>query len=181
LEKLGVILILLVKLLIMKKIFLICVIILSALYYKADAQVNVNINIGRQPVWGPPGYDYVHYYYLPDYDVYYDVPRGMFVYFDLGRWNFGASLPPRYGHYDVYHSYKVVVNDRDPWLRHKYYRSHYEGYRGRRQEIIRDSHDGRYFAEREKWNNGRGNGNGNGRKDKEHHDNGHGKGHGKHH
>ena len=165
----------------MKKIFLICAIVLSAVYYKADAQVSVNINIGRQPVWGPPGYDYVHYYYLPDYDVYYDVPRGMFVYFDLGRWNFGASLPPRYGRYDLYHSYKVVVNDRDPWLRHKYYRSHYEGYRGRRQDVIRDSHDGRYFAEREKWNNGRGNGHGNGRKDNEHHDNGHGKGHGKHH
>ena len=36
-----------------------------------------------------------------------------------------ASLPARYGRYDLYHSYKVVVNDRDPWLRNSYYRSHY--------------------------------------------------------
>ena len=82
----------------MKKFFLTCAIVLSAFCYKAEAQVHVNINIGSQPVWGPPGYDYVNYYYLPDYDVYYDVPRGLFVYFDLGRWNFGPSLPPRYGH-----------------------------------------------------------------------------------
>jgi hypothetical protein len=165
----------------MKKIFLVSAIILSAACYNANAQVSVHINIGRQPVWGPPGYDYVNYYYLPDYDVYYDVPRGLFVYFDLGRWNFGPSLPARYGHYDLYHSYKVVINDRDPWLRHDYYRSHYEGYRGRRQPVIKDSHDKRYFAGREgHWDNGRGNGGrnngrGNGRgHDKDHGNHGHG-------
>lgn len=139
----------------MKKILLITAIIFSAFYYKADAQVSVNINIGRQPVWGPVGYDYVDYYYLPDYDVYYDVPRGLFVYFDFGRWNFAATLPPRYGHYDLYHSYKVVINSRDPWLRNSYYRSHYEGYRGRYQPIIRDSHDDRYFAGREHYDRDR--------------------------
>lgn len=134
----------------MKKIFLISVVLLNAVCYKAEAQVSVNINIGRQPIWGPTGYDYVNYYYLPDLDVYYDVPRGMFVYFDLGRWHFGASLPERYGRYDLYNSYKVVVNERNPWLRHTYYRSQYAGYRGRHQPLIRDSHDQRYFAGRER-------------------------------
>ncbi|HEX7457597.1 MAG TPA: hypothetical protein VF301_04095, partial [Ginsengibacter sp.] len=139
----------------MKKILLISAILLSAYSYKADAQVRVNINIGRQPVWGPVGYDYVDYYYLPDLDVYYDVPGGMFVYYEFGRWNFGASLPGRYGRYDLYNSYKVVINDRNPWLRNTYYRSHYSGYRGRRQDVIRDSHDNRYFAERERYEHDR--------------------------
>lgn len=30
-------------------------------------------------------YDEVNYYYQPDIDVYYDVPQGLFVYYDLGR------------------------------------------------------------------------------------------------
>ncbi len=38
-----------------------------------DAQIHIsfNINVDRQPVWGPTGYDYVEYYYLPDIEVYY--------------------------------------------------------------------------------------------------------------
>ena len=135
----------------MKKILLISTILLSFGFYKAGAQVSVNINIGRQPVWGPVGYDYVDYYYLPDMDVYYDVPRGLFVYFDLGRWNFAPALPARYGRYDLYHSYKVVINQRDPWLRNSYYRSHYASYRGRFQPVIRDSRDNRYYAAREHY------------------------------
>jgi hypothetical protein len=175
----------------MKKIVLIAAILSIAYSYKADAQVSVNVNIGRQPVWGPVGYDYVNYYYLPDLDVYYDVPRGMFVYYQSGRWNFGASLPGRYGRYDLYNSYKVVVNDRNPWLRHSYYRSHYSEYRGRHQDVIRDSRDSRYFAERERYEHGRGdddrgnygrdNGRGNGgRNNGRGNGGGHGRGHDKH-
>jgi hypothetical protein len=161
----------------MKKILLLSAIILCAVSFSASAQVSVNVNIGRQPVWGPPGYDYVNYYYLPDYDVYYDVPRGRFVYFDLGRWNFGPALPPRYGRYDLYHSYKVVINDRDPWLRHNYYHNHYVGFRGRSQSVIRDSHDERYFKGRERHSdNDRGKGRDHDRGNREHghdHDRGH--------
>lgn len=139
----------------MKKILLISAILLSVAFYKTEAQVSVNINIGQQPVWGPVGYDYVNYYYLPDLGVYYDVPRGMFVYFDYGRWNFAAALPARFGYYDLYHSYKVVINDRNPWMRNNYYYSHYSSYRGRYQPVIRDSHDNRYFVGREGYDNRR--------------------------
>jgi len=139
----------------MKKIILISAIILSAVCYKAEAQVSVNINIGSQPVWGPVGYDYVNYYYLPDLGVYYDVPRGLFVYFDYGRWNYGPALPASYGRYDLYHCYKVVINDRDPWMRNDYYRYHYGSYRGRYQPVIRDSRDNRYFSGREGYDRGR--------------------------
>jgi len=135
----------------MKKIFLISALLLSFGFYKAEAQVSVNINIGRQPVWGPVGYDYVDYYYLPDMDVYYDVPHGQFIYFEFGRWNFASTLPARYGRYDLYHSYKVVVNQRDPWLRSSYYRNHYASYRGRFQPVIRDNYDNRYYTAREHY------------------------------
>jgi len=139
----------------MKKILLISALFLGAFCFKADAQLSVQLNIGRQPVWGPTGYDYVNYYYLPDLDVYYDVNRGLFVYYQYGRWNFAPSLPGRYGRYDLYNSYKVVINDRNPWLRNSYYHSHYYAYRGRRQEIIRDSRDERYYRGRERHDDDR--------------------------
>ena len=139
----------------MKKILLISAILWSVAFNKTEAQVSVSINIGQQPVWGPVGYDYVNYYYLPDLGVYYDVPRGMFVYFDYGRWNFAAALPPRFGRYDLYHSYKVVINDRNPWMRNNYYYSNYSSYRGRYQPVIRDSRDYRYFVGREGYDNRR--------------------------
>ena len=100
---------------------------------KADAQlrVNLNVNIGSQPAWGPRGYDYVEYYYLPDIDCYYYVPRHQFVYLSNGRWTFSASLPYRYYGYNLYSGYKVVVNrphayyyyeqDRQRYGRGRYY------------------------------------------------------------
>ena len=130
----------------MKKLFLIFALFIGAMLYKAEAQIHVNVNIGNQPVWGPVGYDYVDYYYLPDLDVYYNVPRQQFVYFDFGRWIFAASLPSRFGRYDLFNTYKVVINERNPWLRNTYYRNQYRGYRGRQQSIIRDSRDQKYFV-----------------------------------
>ncbi len=130
----------------MKKLFLIFALFIGAMLYKAEAQIHVNVNIGNQPVWGPVGYDYVDYYYLPDLDVYYNVPRQQFVYFDFGRWIFAASLPSRFGQYDLFNTYKVVINERNPWLRNTYYRNQYRGYRGRQQSIIRDSRDQKYFV-----------------------------------
>lgn len=140
----------------MKKILLISAFFLGAVCYKTEAQVGISINIGQQPVWGPVGYNYVNYYYLPDLGVYYDVPRGLFVYFSYGRWNFAPALPPDFGQYDLDRCYKVVINDRDPWMRNDYYFSHYASYRGRYQPIIRDSHDNRYWEGRDRGDDERG-------------------------
>lgn len=139
----------------MKKIILISSIFLAAFSYTAESQVSFSINIGRQPVWGPVGYNHVDYYYLPDLDVYYDVPRGLFVYYDDGRWNFAPSLPGRFGNYDLYNSYKVVINERNPWMREDYYRDHFRAYRGQSQPIIRDSHDTRYYAQKQRYDQDR--------------------------
>ena len=99
----------------MKKLLLFAAILFSiGATNKTEAQVgvNVNINIGSQPLWGPVGYDYVQYYYLPDIEAYYYVPRRQFVYLSGGNWIFSYGLPPMYRGYDLYSGYKVVINRR---------------------------------------------------------------------
>jgi hypothetical protein len=84
----------------------------SGLAQKTEAQirVGVHINIGDQPSWRLPAHDYVEYYYLPDIECYYYVPRHQFIYLSGGRWIFSASLPFRYRNYDLYAGPKIVVN-----------------------------------------------------------------------
>ena len=113
----------------------------------AQVRVNLNFNLGSQPAWGPTGYDYVDYYYLPDIEVYYNVPQHRYYYYNRGRWIGSANLPSRFRNYDFYNSYKVVVNEREPWRNHNIYREKYSSYRGRHdQQPIRDSRDSKYFV-----------------------------------
>jgi hypothetical protein len=159
---------------------------------KAAAQISVSINasanIISQPVWGPTGYDYARYYYMPDIDAYYSVPNHTFVYLEGGNWVYGASLPERF-HYDLYNGYKVVVNEPRPYLHADVYRNKYSRYKGwqGKQEVIRDSRESRYYVikdhpmhahyheEMNHGNNGHGRGNdgrdndGNRRHGNEHH------------
>ncbi|WP_449438971.1 hypothetical protein [Pedobacter steynii] len=116
------------------------------------AQVSVNINIGSQPQWGPVGYDHVDYYYLPDIDAYYNVQNKQYIYLNNGKWTFNHSLPSRYRTYDLYNSYKVVINSPKPYLSHKVHvkeYSKYKGYKGK-QVAIRD---GRSFRQARSVNN----------------------------
>ena len=140
----------------MKKIILTAAIFFSLLsLQKANAQVSLSINIGSQPEWGPTGYDRANYYYLPDIDTYYDVNAHQYVYLNNNVWVHTAALPARYRNYDVYHSYKVVVNDSNPWTRNNVYRKKYANYKGRHdQVIIRDSKDVKY---RNHWNDNKNN------------------------
>jgi len=133
----------------MKKVIVCAALFLSASLIKdAAAQVrfNINFNIGSQPVWGPVGYDYVEYYYLPDIEAYYYVPTRQFVYLSGNRWIHSYSLPPRYRNYNLYSGYKVVVNRPRAYRHFQDDRARYRGYRGNRsQMIIRNSDDSRYF------------------------------------
>jgi hypothetical protein len=132
----------------MKKLIFTAVILVSCLTFKnANAQIHfsVGVNIGSQPDWGPTGYDHAAYYYIPDIDGYYDVSAHQYIYFENNVWVHRPYLPVRYRNYDLYRGYKVVINDRDPWLRNSAYRTRYAGFRGRRdQAIIRNSRDTRY-------------------------------------
>jgi hypothetical protein len=115
----------------------------------AHAQVSLSLsfNVSTQPAWGPTGYDYVEYYYLPDIEVYYDVSQHRYYYYQEGRWASGRSLPVRYRSYNVYASYKVVINEREPWRNHPSNKSTYASYKGRHdQKVIRDSKDSKYFV-----------------------------------
>jgi len=129
----------------MKRLILVALLFTGSIAFhknaNAQVRVNVNFNIGSQPEWGPAGYDYAEYYYLPDIDAYYNVPARQFIYADGPRWITARSLPARYRGFDLYHSYKVVVNEPRPYLHHDVYRSRYAGYRGRYNQVInRDNH-----------------------------------------
>jgi hypothetical protein len=161
----------------MKRIISGCLLMisLSLAGQQASAQVRVNINIGTQPLWGPVGYDEVEYYYLPDVEAYYYVPRRQFVYLNGGNWIFATSLPPRYRTYDLYTGYKVVINEPRPYIHftdHKVKYARYKGVHGK-QVVIRDSRDPKYYVVKghpgNKGNGGNKGGNGKG----------HGKGKGK--
>ena len=160
----------------MKRFIFTAAILMSCLTFKlANAQVHVSvgINIGAQPEWGPVGYDHVDYYYIPDVDAYYDVPAHQYVYFHNNAWVHAAYLPGPYRNYDMYHGYKVVVNQPNPWMHHADFHARYASYRGRRdQVIIRDSHDERY---RNHWHGDNGyHGRGHDDHDRGHDDHGHG-------
>lgn len=113
----------------------------------AQVSISISFNIDRQPIWGPTGYDHVDYYYLPDIDVYYYVPQQVYYYSEGGNWISGSSLPSRYSNFDLYHSYKVVVNEPEPYRNDAKYREQYASYKGRHDQVaIRDSHDQKYFV-----------------------------------
>ena len=115
-------------------------------YSPAKAQVSVNVNISSQCLWGPVGYDYVEYYYLPEVDAFYYVPTGQFIYWEGPRQVFVNHLPSSYN-INLYTTYKVVVNSPKPYLHHNAYKTKYGKYKhgGPKQYSIRDSHDAKYF------------------------------------
>jgi hypothetical protein len=129
-------------------ILIAAVLLTSAVAVNAQVSINISFNLDRQPIWGPTGYDHVDYYYLPDIDVYYNVQQSKYYYSDdRGRWMSGSSLPRRYRGFDLYHSYKVVVNEPEPYRNDAKYKDQYASYKGRHdQETIRDSRDSKYFV-----------------------------------
>lgn len=134
----------------MKKMIICVSLVITALAFtdaKSQVRVNINFNIGSQPVWGPVGYDYVEYYYLPDIETYYYVPTHQFVYLSGGRWIFSSSLPARYRNYNLYTGYKVVVNEPKAYKHFQSHRQQYSRYRGNHsQVIIRNSNEPKYYV-----------------------------------
>ncbi len=115
----------------MKKLLLTSLIVgafLVAEQTEAQVRVNLNVNIGPRPAWGLPGTYAGDYYYLPEIDTYYDIPRGQFIYFNGGNWVFAAELPYMYRSYDLYRGYKVVINEPRPYLHCDVYRNRYSNY-----------------------------------------------------
>ena len=98
-------------------------------FNKAGAQVHVSINVDIQPAWGPSGYNYAEFYYIPEINVYYDVVNHRYHYLNGRRWVSGAYLPMAYSYYDFYSLYKIVINGvRSPWRHNKNHVKLYSGY-----------------------------------------------------
>ena len=126
----------------MKRFFLMSVLLASVFTFKtADAQVslNVNVNLGSQPSWGPAGYNYVEYYYLPDINTYYHVNSRKYTYYNGKKWLTVGNMPRQYRHHNLYNVRKVVINRAKPWQSHNYYVTNYSKYKGHKsQPTIRD-------------------------------------------
>lgn len=127
----------------------------------AQAQVSVNVNISSQSLWGPSGYDYVEYYYIPEADAFYYVPTGQFIYWSGGNYMFANNLPDSY-HINLYSTYMVVVNKPKPYLQHNIYVTKYGKYKksGRNYIPIRDCKEEKYYVVKGHPKHGNGGSNG---------------------
>jgi hypothetical protein len=111
------------------------------------AQIRVGVNVENYvpPPWAPP-YDNVssiRYYYLPDYDMYYDVWDGQFWYAGPdGQWISSEGPPPQYAGVDFSGAFVVLI-DRHvsrPWGNYGYYRANYpaHGYDNYTDIVVRN-------------------------------------------
>jgi len=85
----------------------------------------------ENPVWAPPYYSGIRYYYLPDIETYYDLSNHDFIYLHEGQWIFSPEFPSAvYGHFDLNNCFTIAldVNVYQPWMHHHYYVSHYPRY-----------------------------------------------------
>jgi hypothetical protein len=144
----------------MKKLIFIIIICASFMISeKTTAQFGIRVNISNQPMWGPEGYDYVEYYYMPDIQVYYNVQRHRYVYMEHNHWVSRSYLPQRHRNYDVYNARKVVINEPKPYLHHHNNHQRYSGSSEySNQKSIRDSRDVKYYQnkrhpEHKQWMN----------------------------
>lgn len=118
-----------------------------------NGKININItvgnnaNISNQPEWGPSGYEYVEFYYMPDIETYYCVSTHQYIYFTNFKWNF-TSLPPKFREVDIYNCYKVVINEPKPYLNFKEHKEIFSTYKGltQQQVIIKNTGDERFKA-----------------------------------
>lgn len=125
----------------------------------SKAQVSVNVNIGKPPVWGPT-VTTEEYYYLPDIESYYDINQSQFIYLNNGVWIRSRSLPRRYRSYNLNTGHVVVLND----------------YHGHNPYTLHKNHKVKYYKNDNNWEKSRGN---EGHNDN-HHGNGKGNKKGKH-
>lgn len=92
--------------------------------FMMQSQVSVNVNFGTPPVWAPADRVEVQYYYLPEVDVYYDVPAERFIYIRNGRWHRSAALPARYSGYNLRGANVVYITDYRGNAPYKFHKSH---------------------------------------------------------
>ena len=147
-----------------KLIFLLCALAFAGIavsslncMFWGTTDGRADVNIYDQPLWGPAGYDYAEYYYIPEIDSYYSVSEHQYIYRDGEAWRHSETLPSKYSGYDPYHSYKVVINGNAPYENNEIHQTKYGTYKGNKnQPVIRDSNDPKYWEikdhpQHDKW------------------------------
>ena len=133
----------------------------------AVAQISVNLNLGKPPVWAPAEKVETQYYYLPDIDTYYDVPSSRFIYNKNGSWVRSAVLPAQYKNYNLKGGNVVFLTDyrgRSPYAFHKNHKMKYAKkmkYNNGNDDNNRDNHEGEHDNRKVKSIIIKGNDNGN--------------------
>lgn len=134
----------------MKKIVLLLGLLLGLFAGTASAQFKLDAkqaNRTEQPSWGPVGYHYASFYYLPELDIYYDVLQKQFVIPNGSKWVYTSTLPVKYHGVNLYNTYKVVFQDdnNQPFVANKKHQKIYKSYRKNYSQVpIAASVDNRY-------------------------------------
>ena len=116
-----------------------------------NAQIKVNVNLNVLPDWGPAKYERVDYYYMPEYDIYYNANQRQFIYLEGKNWVFANELPNRYAQVNLYNTYKVVINEPKPYLHHDVYVVKYKGYKkGHYKQLTRKDYEKEKHHKKEK-------------------------------
>jgi hypothetical protein len=151
-----------------KSVILSAILFGSLVYNSAQAQISVHIgfNIPAHRVYvpAPPSQPVVvydtdefddsdDYYYLPEVEAYYSVPRNCYYYQDGGRWISAAYLPGAYRNYDWRTARRYEIRGRRPYMHHDEYRGKWGGGFNRDWNRRNDNYAGRRFDNnRNDWN-----------------------------
>jgi hypothetical protein len=58
------------------------------------------------------------------------------VYQNNGKWQWAKNLPSRYNNYDLYNSYKVVINQKQPYLSHNTHVKQYSSFKNNKGKQV---------------------------------------------
>ncbi|MBL4678094.1 MAG: hypothetical protein JKY70_18095 [Mucilaginibacter sp.] len=129
----------------MKRSVLLSAILFGSLFYnsaKAQISIHFGFNIPARPVYAPvpppppqPVMVYDNddfddsddYYYLPEVEAYYSIPRHCYYYMNSAQWVSAAYLPGAYRNYDwrTFRHYEVRASR--PYFNHDVYRNRWGG------------------------------------------------------
>ncbi len=131
-----------------RMIFMLLLILGMGLWQNMQAQIiniNLTLNSDRQPAWGPAGFDYAPYYYIPAINVYYEVNSARFYYQNGSVWIYSTTLPPAYRNRDLHTLYKVVLKEPTPWIYNKNHKTAYKKYKKNSTQLtLQKAHHNQY-------------------------------------
>ena len=99
-----------------------------------QAQTEVDL-----PNWAPKYIPETRYYYLPEIEIYYDIPSKMYIYYHENGWIRSENLPKKYRRYNLVEATKVSLFDigPNPYVYNENHRTQYS--REHNREVKRSS------------------------------------------